>query len=203
MAERGDGRRERRERNREAVIEAVLEIIAGGDLEPTVAAVAERAGVSPRSIFRYFDDIDDMCRAGLARLRTRIDPIITHELDVSPGDPAATRVAAVVGQRIELFETMGRVGEFARQRAPYQPIIAEQLTFVRALLRDRLARACEPELAHLPPGERDAIVAAADVMCSFEAYHLLRRDHGRSREDATHVLCTGMLTLLAAGAPTR
>lgn len=203
MAENGDGRRERRERNRDAVIEAVLEIIAGGDLEPTVADVAARAGVSARSIFRYFDDIDDLCRAGLARQRERIDPILLRELDVTADDPPDARVAAVVDQRVELFETMGHVGEFARHRAPFQPLIADQLTFARAVLRDRLARACEPELADLPPEQRDAIVAAADVMCSFEAYRLLRRDHNRSREDAARVLRTALLSLVTAGVVAR
>jgi AcrR family transcriptional regulator len=193
-----DGRRERRERNRDAVIEAVLEIIAGGDLEPTVDEVAARAGISARSVFRYFDDLDDMCRAGLARQRQRVDGILLAEPDLDPRLTLQERIEAVIGQRVELFEAMGKVGEFARLRAPYQPIIAEQLTFVRALLRRRLATACGPELTGLGPDVAECVVAAADVLSSFEAYRLLRDDHGRSRLAAEQVLVTGVTALLVA-----
>src|SRR4051794_40962540 len=62
-----DGRRARRGRNREAVVDALLTLFREGDLNPSVATVAERSGVSLRSVFRYFDDLDEMGRIAIAR----------------------------------------------------------------------------------------------------------------------------------------
>ena len=55
-----DGRTLRRTRNRTAVIAALLAIIREGNLRPGASEIADRAGVSHRSIFRYFDDLDDL-----------------------------------------------------------------------------------------------------------------------------------------------
>ena len=60
-----DGRTLRRTRNRTAVIAALLEIIREGNLRPGASEIADRAGVSHRSIFRYFDDLDDLVRTAI------------------------------------------------------------------------------------------------------------------------------------------
>src|SRR5688500_3891186 len=77
-----DGRRLRRQQNREAVIDALIELFEEGSYTPSSAEVAERAGISPRSLFRYFDDVDDLNRAAVDR---HID---THralfEIEVDP-----------------------------------------------------------------------------------------------------------------------
>ena len=115
-----DGRRQRRERNREAVVQAVLELVREGELAPGAEAVAARAGLSARSVFRYFDDLDDLCRAAIAHQVALVRPILDHEL--ASGGSLAERVTAVVAQRVDLFEAMGPIGTFARLRAPFQPL---------------------------------------------------------------------------------
>ncbi|MEO1059567.1 MAG: helix-turn-helix domain-containing protein, partial [Actinomycetota bacterium] len=62
-----DGRSLRRERNREAVIDALVELIQEGNLEPGAKQIAERAGVSHRSVFRYFDDMTDLAETAVRR----------------------------------------------------------------------------------------------------------------------------------------
>lgn len=191
----GDGRRERRDRNRDAVVEALLDIIREGDLAPGAERVAARAGLSARSVFRYFDDLDDLCRAGIARQLAAVGPELRGDRDLD--GPAADRVAAAISQRVRLFAAMGSVGTFARLRAPFQPLVAEQLTATRRLLRDRLRSALAPELAAADADAVETIVAAADVLCSFEAFRLLCDDHGRSVDEAAHVMTAGVLALLA------
>ena len=55
-----DGRHARRDRNRLAVVDAMLELYVEGNLDPSSDEIAERAGLSPRSLFRYFEDLDDL-----------------------------------------------------------------------------------------------------------------------------------------------
>ena len=62
-----DGRRARRERNREAVLDALMELVKEGDDDPSVDDIAARAGVSYRSVYRYFDDRADLFDAATKR----------------------------------------------------------------------------------------------------------------------------------------
>jgi AcrR family transcriptional regulator len=191
-----DGRRRRREANRDAVVGALLDLIRDGDLDPGAEDVAARAGLSARSVFRYFDDLDDLCRAAIARQHEDVDDVLAPPaLD---GSSLQERVQATVEQRVRLFEAMGNVGTVARLRAPFQPLVAEQLRQVRRLLRDRMADALEPGLTGLDPATAGPLLAAADVLCSFEAYHLFRDDQRRSRAATVEAMVTGVRALLAS-----
>jgi AcrR family transcriptional regulator len=185
-----DGRRQRRARNRDAVVDALLAIVAGGDLAPSAETVAERAGLSTRSLFRYFDDVDDLCRAAIARQHERVATLLARPVDA--GGDVAGRARDAVTHRVELFDAMGDVGRLARLRAPFQPLIADQLASVRRLLRQRMASALA-----LESGGASAALDAADVLCSFEAYRLLREDLGRSRDEAIDVMTAGVVALVA------
>ncbi|MBU6317690.1 MAG: TetR family transcriptional regulator, partial [Acidobacteria bacterium] len=97
-----DGRHRRRQRNREAVVDALLELYGEGNLEPSANEVAERAGSSPRSLFRYFDDVDDLCGEAIRRQEQRVRGLV--EIGVGTDAPAAERIAALVESRVALFE---------------------------------------------------------------------------------------------------
>ena len=117
-------------------------------------------------------------------------PLLAAPID---DGPRPDRVATAVAQRVQLFEAMGTVGTFARLRAPFHTPVADALGAVRRLLRDRLRAALAPA--------PDDVVAASDVLCSFEAYRRLRDDHGHSPEVAERIMTTGVLALAAAVVP--
>lgn len=195
-----DGRRVRRDRNRDAVVDALLTLYGEGNLEPGSAEIAERAGLSPRSLFRYFDDVDDLCEAAIARQAERILPLTA--IAASPTDPLDARIAAFVNQRVTMFDAMGHVGAVARLRAPFLPLIAGEISRMRGFLRDQLRQLFAGELAALPAARARAALVAIDVLTSFESYQLLRNDQALSRADASTILVGSMTTLLAAPSPT-
>jgi len=194
-----DGRMARRARNRDAVVDALLAFYEEGDLRPGADAVAERAGLSPRSVFRYFEDVDDLCRAAVERQQERVAGLLT--VAAAPSASLRTRIEAVVEQRLALFEAIGAVGVVARLRAPFQPELAAQLDRGRRLLRAQLRRAFAPELEALGPERAAAALAATDVLCSFEAHQLLRRDQGLGRARIGAVLTASLSALLRAEHP--
>ena len=53
-----DGRRQRGERTRQAIIEAALSLQEEGVLVPTAQQISDRSGVLIRSFFRHFDDME-------------------------------------------------------------------------------------------------------------------------------------------------
>ena len=189
----GDGRRARRTRNRDAVVEALLGLYEVGNLEPSAVEIAAAAGLSPRSLFRYFDDVDDLCRAAVTRRLELVAELLDRRID--PSGRAVSRITDVVDARIELFDAMGPAAVVARLRAPFQPELAAQLAEVRRTLRRQMRHALRPELEAL--GERAAAtLAMLDVLCSFEAYQLLRHDQKFGRTRARAALVDAVTTQL-------
>ena len=174
-----DGRHARRDRNRTAVVEAMLELYHEGNYEPSSDEIAARAGLSPRSLFRYFDDLDDL-------VRTAID----HQLEVvrpytDPGAtvdaPLAERIARLVQSRWRTYAEIEVVARIARARALTQPLLAEQIASSRRFWRQQLADLFAAELQHAPADT----LAAIDVLTSFESVqHLREQGLGRARIDA-------------------
>lgn len=188
-----DGRHARRDRNRLAVVDAMLTLYAEGNLDPSSDEIAERAGLSPRSLFRYFDDLDDLVRVAIARQHERLQPMA--QLDVSAGAPLADRIARLVQQRLRLFEAISSVGIVSRVRAPFQPLIASELAISRSFLRRQIEHLFAPELAARGAGAVSA-VAAIDVLTSFESLQLLRHDQQLDRAAIELTLTDSLARLL-------
>lgn len=55
-----DGRKERSRSSRGKIVQAMIDLVADGDPNPSAAKVAETAGVGLRSVFRHFDDKDSI-----------------------------------------------------------------------------------------------------------------------------------------------
>src|SRR5688572_18810275 len=189
-----DGRTLRRERNRTATVDAMLELYREGHLAPSSDEIAERAGLSPRSLFRYFEDLDDLVQTAVARQQEHVGPFFP--IPVSVDAPFATRVEAFVQQRMRLFDAMGAVGQVARLRAPFQPLIAAQLSQIRSALRAQISSLFAAELRALGTARAATALAALDVVCSYEGHHLMRDDQSLSRARTAAVLSATLTHLL-------
>jgi len=55
-----DGRRQRSDRSRRRIIEALFDLIGEGNMTPSAVGVAERANVGLRTVFRHFEDMDSI-----------------------------------------------------------------------------------------------------------------------------------------------
>ena len=174
-----DGRHRRRAANREAVVAALLGLFDQGELAPSAAQIAERAGLSQRSLFRYFDDINDLGRMAIDRKLSDIEPLLA--IDASAGDALAVRLRALATQRVQLFDQVEAVSIVTRLRAPFQEIVRDVLADARRFLRSQVSTLLAPELAEL--GDAAAgVLAVLDVLTSFECHQLLRADQGLSTE---------------------
>jgi TetR/AcrR family transcriptional regulator, regulator of autoinduction and epiphytic fitness len=189
-----DGRHLRRDRNREAVVAALLDLYREGEITPSTDEIAERAGISARSLFRYFDDGDDLVRTAIGRQQEHLAPLFALDVDLSA--PLAERMETFVEVRVRLVEAMGQVGRVARNLASKQPRIARELGRIRAVLRGQVADVFAPELAARSRADAAATLGALDVLTSWESYHLLREDQGLSRAAATAAIATGVRRLL-------
>ena len=179
-AESIDGRTMRRNRNRAAVISALLTMIREGDLHPGAAEIAERAGVSHRSIFRYFDDLDDL-------VRTAIDQAFAEASTLAAipeigGGSLADRVAAIVDARIALYEYVDGPMQVARMRAGSIPAIDEELALIADQFRRQIGDHFATELARSGPDARGHLIDGVLVLTSYDSYAMHLRLLASSRE---------------------
>jgi len=185
-----DGRRLRREQNRESVLDALAELFGEGIYQPSSNDIAERAGLSPRSLFRYFDDVDDLNRAAIERQLAAAGPLL--DVGVHPDARTRSKIDSLVEARVRLFETIGPAARAARVCAPRHPVIAARLREGRSYLRNQLRDLFARELE----GDKVALLPALDALCSFETHELLRGDQGLSRPKTVSVLVRALTAML-------
>src|SRR4051812_6648647 len=97
----GDGRAARSVRTRRAIVDAMRALHHEGDLRPTAPRVAERAGVSVRTVWQHCDARETLlfeaARRALEIAQTLVTPIALSL-------PTTERVAALAEQRARMFE---------------------------------------------------------------------------------------------------
>ena len=173
----------------------MLALYALGNLDPSSDQIAERAGLSPRSLFRYFDDIDDLVRVAVARHHERVLPLA--ELDTTASAPLDERVRRLVVQRLRLFDGIASVGTVSRLRAPFQPLIAAELATARGFWREQLRKLFAPELRALDSATAISVVASIDVLTSFESVQLMSEDQKLSASAISAALAHSITALLS------
>ena len=186
-----DGRRLRREQNREAVLDALVALFHEGVYQPSTNEIADRAGISPRSLFRYFDDADDLNRAAIDRQLAHARPLL--DVGVRADAPTRTKIEHVAEARVRLFETIAPAARAARVAAHRHAVVAAQIAEGRSYLRTQLRHLFAPELRD----GRAQQFPAVDALCQFETYELFRTDQGLSRPKTVAALERALTALLA------
>ena len=183
-----DGRALRGARNREKIVDALLELVREGELLPTAEQVSQRAGVGTRTVFRHFDDMENLNGEVQAAIKLEIDPLL--------GEPRSTgtlaqRAQAMIERRIAIFERIApfmRSGDIQRWNTPFlQRNHAESTRRMRADLLRWL-----PELADVDDDRLEAI----DLFTSFDAWNRLRVDQRLGRERTQQVIEASVIALL-------
>lgn len=163
-----DGRRLRSETSRLRIVEAMIALVSESPTMPPADAVATRAGVGLRTVFRLFEDMDGLYRGMQAVMTERLGGLLEAPIEASDWRQA---VDILIDRRAEAFEIL----------LPLQ-IAADGPRMRSAALREGRARLVQGQrdalLAVLPAEVRaDAeLVDALELALSFEAWRRLRTD---------------------------
>jgi TetR/AcrR family transcriptional regulator, regulator of autoinduction and epiphytic fitness len=191
-----DGRVARGARNRDALVEALLALLREGARQPRAREIAERAGLSLRTVFQHFADLDSLYGSAAdhqaAHLAARFAPLPRE-------GPTADRIAALVARRAELYEEIAPVRRASLRVAPSSPVLTARLADTAARLRREITRVLAPELAATDGRRRADVLAALDLMLSWEAWDELRRVQGASVATARRVTALLVERLLRPG----
>lgn len=185
-----DGRSARAQRTRDSVVDAVLALVADGNSRPTAREIAERAGISVRSVYVHFDDLDDLFRAAASRHFASLSDLL---VPIDASLPLPERITACVDQRVRLHERAGAVRRAADQWAPQSPALAEVIRQGRVVGRQDLGRLFGPVLGGR--ADEDVTLSALSAVLGAETWDALR-EQGLSVEAAHEVLVHTVTRLL-------
>ncbi|TDV57706.1 TetR/AcrR family transcriptional regulator [Actinophytocola oryzae] len=191
--ERTDGRTLRAERTRESIIDAHMALILEGDLQPTARRVAERAGVSLRTLWGHFADLEALfASAG----RRTLEIQYANYRPVPVDQPLADRIDQFCRQRAHMLEVIAGASRAAQIRLPY----SKQLRVNRSHHTDRLRAEIEELFAEELAGDADLLTAVL-VATTWPAWMGARDDLGLTVEQATTVMHRTVTALLTGSEP--
>jgi TetR/AcrR family transcriptional regulator, regulator of autoinduction and epiphytic fitness len=193
-----DGRAARAARTRDAIVDATVALVEEGDLRPTAPRIAERAGVSVRSVFQHFDDLPTLHTAVVQRVVERLAALV---VPVDPGLPLGERIDDFVEHRGALLEAVTPFRRAAAVHGPFAPEIRRAIAEGTAFLRTEVEAAFAPELGRAPAGERRALLDAIAAATSWAMWDALRSEAGDSPDQAQVVVLRILRSLLADAAP--
>jgi AcrR family transcriptional regulator len=188
-----DGRRLRAERNRDSVVQAVLSIIkeqSGGPF-PGASEVAIRAGVSERTVFRHFADLDSLFLAAASHQRPTLTRYLAPRPDAAGLDE---RIAAIVKLRSKLYEEIAPVRRMAVRLAARHATLADQMKDAYKAARDQVAAVFAPELGRAGRAKA-TVLDELDLVLSWATWDTLRTIQGCS-PDRARKLVTELLTVV-------
>lgn len=178
-------------RNREAVVQAVIELIEEGHLAPTAAEIAERAGVSLRSIYHHFTDLEDVSRA----VADRMFELVAELWKPLPNQgPLEVRLKAFVRQRTTLVERSMPMYRASLLSAPESASVAERVAFTSEFFRGVAAETFALELQGAPTWKLEAL----DSLASLDGWVRLRVNQRLSVRQAARVLTNAVPAILTA-----
>ena len=166
-----DGRIVRGLRTRQSLIQATLDLIQAGDVEPTSAAIATIAGVSSRALFQHFSGLADLYAAAFDLAVSRA---FAASRPVDLAAPLSSRIDLLVSDRSELFEEWLPVWHFAERVRSVAPAVGLGVTQLRKLLRERLAAWFAIELGNLDLAARDLVLDSLDVAFGLDSWMNMR-----------------------------
>jgi AcrR family transcriptional regulator len=164
-------RRQRASKTRDRIVTAGCELLSASAIRDwrglTVRAVAERAGVNERTVYRHFANERGLRDAVMHRLEQQAG-IDLDGLRLEGIADAARRIVTVVASH------------------PVEPQASLDPTLTAAGRRQReaLLRALEPHTAGWTDADRSVAAAMFDVLWGVAAYERLAADWGLDRDEA-------------------
>lgn len=174
-----DGRRQRSERSRQAIIDASMALLQEGILVPTAQQISTRAGVGIRSFFRHFADMETLFAVIDEQSREATEALFIG------GDREGTleeRILHAVERHADGYEQQkNSIKSTAAQSWRYEILRKNYSRYQRGLRKD--LDNWLPELAKLSTPQREAV----DAIASAEMWLRLREHQGLSKKSAIDI----------------
>lgn len=171
VAEREDGRQRRGTVSKGLVVAALLDLLRAGEVDPSIRDIATRAGVSERTVFRHYEDAEQLFAAAVVEMLRRTAPLMVMP---RTGGPRRGRVGDLVRQRVRLYEEITPVMRAAMREAPLHPAIREGEDYFQTIMRGQVTAVFADEIERAPRKDRRLLVAGLEALTSWAMWDSLR-----------------------------
>lgn len=187
-----DGRTLRAERTRRAIVAAHMELMCEGDLRPTGERIARRAGVSLRTLWSNFSDLESLFAAS-GRKTWEMRNEVFKPVPVSLALPE--RIDAFCRQRVRILELIAPASRAAQIRIPFSPELKHSRAVHNDAVREEIEELFAEELADFR-ANRDEVVLALLNATTWPAWMSLRDDLGYDEAVGLRVMRRTVTALL-------
>jgi len=191
---RVDGRTARALRTRAAIVDAHLELLAAGDLKPTGERIAEAAGVSLRTLWTNFKDLETLFAAVGERL---IELQLAVHRPIPADLPLAERVRRFCDQRSRMLEILAPAARAAVIREPFSAQLRRNRTIELDRVLAEIRELFAVELAAAGDGRGD-LEAALLTNATYRVWSQLRDQLELDVPSACRVMTRTIGALLGA-----
>ena len=188
-ADTADGRRQRSERSRRKIIEAMFELMREGDIRPSATDVAERAGVGLRTVFRHFEDMDSIFEEMTEDLKKIVMPMVFAPYEATDW---RERLMEAVDRKARIYELLFPMQVALLARRYGSDFLMRQYEYEVNLVRSTL-QSILPEAVVTDK----TLFAAIEANHTFATWRRLREDQSLSVEAATKTIKRIMSALVA------
>ena len=184
-----DGRVVRRKASRRRIIDSTRKLIIEGHAEPTAEQIADRVGLTTRTLFRHFPDMESLFLEVLSEAQELAKAVMDEPLP--SGDPSE-QLRSIVERRARLYE-------HALPTQISRTLLLHRSDRAQSDARNSVKRRRKRLREVLPPEvvAEPLLFEAIDGVLSIEFWVSLRRDQQLSAKRATEVLLSTVFRLLA------
>ncbi|RJF86866.1 TetR/AcrR family transcriptional regulator [Oleomonas cavernae] len=183
----------RSHRTRAAVLDALIALLEEGHFKPPAKVIAERSGVSTRSIFQHFPDLETLFSAAVQREVNRFAPLVQP---IRPDATLAVRQNALIKQRFDLFERAGNIWRAGLLEEPISTTLQTTYRHLEHIFRVQIEVTFKAELASLRPPRRKIVIRQIAAVTGFHAWYALRRAEDLEVSPAQAAMTQVFLALL-------
>ncbi len=192
--EPSDGRAARSHRTRRAIVDAMRSLHADGDLHPTAPRVAERAGVSLRTVWQQFADMETLL---VEACRRDHEVLLSLVKRIDPDQPLAARITAFVSQRSRVLEQMTPTWRAEHVHKPTSQQLRRNKAQMIRRSRAELETVFALELTQLEGEKRRQLRDALHAISIWTFWESLRTDLNLGPEEARDLFGATFTALLA------
>lgn len=184
-----DGRTLRSSRTRVAIVSAHRQLLLRGELSPTTGRIAEAAGISPRTLFLHFNDLESLFAATADSV---IEDVLARTRAVDPSLPFSERVDAFLANRLDLYEFLEPFVLALQIREARSPALRERRSALMTASRTEIALTFTGEVS----GCEDALLSL-ETCVSWPSWFHLHEELGLPRTKVLRVLRRSVVRLAA------
>lgn len=189
-----DGRRERTEVTRQRILDATRDLILEGDVEPTAKVIASHVGMTTRTLFRHFPDMDSLHREIIRVAQNDVQAVLDEPFpsDAESREGWQARMHLIVDRRARAYEYLLPLQISSLLQRYRSAATDQEMKKGIARRRRRLKEVLPKDL-----GSEPLFYEALDGILSIEYWISLRRDQRLSVARATDVLHHAVSRMIA------